>query len=134
MNLIAAFEHLHTCDGFLTLILQLASMVRTWRSRRAIRHLFYRHVTRSRTRCSNAFLTAATKRTYVSSRRAISLGSLFHRPRLLRDGNYTVGSEKPLAKYTSAVCDRGKNKTPLYKLIPATVLMRKAGMCHATCG
>lgn len=80
----------------------------SWHSRRAIRHLSYRHVTRSRTRCSNAFLTVASKCTYVSFCRAIFLGSPFHC--LLHDGNYTAWSEKPLVKYTSAVCDRGKSK------------------------
>lgn len=81
----------------------------TWHSRGAIRHLFYRHVTRSRTRCSNAFLTVASKCTYVSSRRAIALGSLFHRLRYAT----TItprGRKNRWRNNTSAVCDRGKSK------------------------
>lgn len=100
----------------------------TWHSRRAIHHLSSIVMSSDReTRCSNAFLTVASKRTYISFRHAISLRSLFHRPCPLHDDNYTVGSEKPLAKYTSAVCDRSKSKRFFTNsFVPATILDEKS--------
>lgn len=81
------------------------------------------------TRCSNVFLIVASKRKYVSFHRAISFASLFHRSCPLCDGHYVARVEKPLAKYTNAVCDQSKSKRFFTNsCVPVIILMRKVGI------